>query len=62
MGKKWARQDSSLSTLWEPATKRIQALLQFGYNSPLVWRAVVNLAVIGSIPIETHFSVWIISW
>jgi hypothetical protein len=38
-----------------PATKRIQALLQFGYNFTLSWKPVVNLAVQGSIPIEIHF-------
>ena len=41
----------------EPATKRIQVLLQFDYNFALVWKELVNLTAMGSIPIEIHFAV-----
>ena len=40
---------------FEPATKRIQFLIQVGYNFILVGRAGMDLAVLGSSAIHIHF-------
>jgi len=40
----------------EPSTKRIQAQFQFGYNLTFIWKAIVNLAGRGPIPMHLHFS------
>ena len=38
-----------------PATKLIQAQIQFGYNFTFLWIAAVNLAAKGSNPIDIYF-------
>ena len=38
-----------------PATKRIWAQFQLGYNSTFIWMVAVNLAAKGSNPIDIYF-------
>jgi hypothetical protein len=47
--KKCAWQDSDIIPVRGPATKRIQAQIQFGYNFIFIWITALNLAILGSI-------------